>query len=241
MSEANKRSTLYVELDALFDTRMAILFQYGEEVVMEAFKENYANRRVDEFPGVDRADFEQRYAKRDRDVLLNAQITPVAEIIMEFIHRTIKASGATPFQYNPRVILNVHPYQLLSDEIEVIENGLRQITDDLCEIQVVNRSREEVTPTWVRQECQLLFMYDYWNWLELHSANKNFEKTACPLVQLHGPALFKSSSAIKEVGSYDPFMALEIISSPIIKVVHHSASVFSIDLNRFVTANRPTD
>ena len=48
-----KKQGIYISLDALLDTRLATLFQLNEEIMKQNLSNNYFNRQIDIFKGVD--------------------------------------------------------------------------------------------------------------------------------------------------------------------------------------------
>lgn len=238
MSQDPERTTFYTDLDSLFDLRLGVLRQYGDEVVHNQFKNDYANRNHDEFPGVDLKDFRERYANRSKRDLRHTAITPVITLLEEFNRRSLKAIYNTPYQRQPRLMLNIHPFKLSEAEVRIIVGGIQTVTENMCDVQIVEMPLDELTPLFVKRECQVMVMYDYCRWMDLHAENGNWSKVTCPTVQLLGPALYKSESAMKLVGNYDPFTAAESLAAPFIRLVHRPVSMYSLDLKRFVDSIR---
>jgi len=221
-------STIFVELDALLDTRLAILANLNDEDLIKILKADYQHRPMDVFPGVNDDEFKELYKNRDKYILKNAIITPIGRLLREFSEKTLNQVLNTPFHYAPKVILNVHPYKLNDDEVSTIVTALRAVTNDLCDIEITNLPYEEITPAYVKRNISLLILYEYYKWLEVHSSNGMFNKITCPEVSMMGPAIY-FKKITKEILQSDenPFEAIELLASPLIGLKLLSIDNFS--------------
>lgn len=225
-------ATIYVSIDALFDTRLSILHAMDPAKLDPVVEEKYFGRKFDEFDGYNTKSFQDRYDKRDIAALKDAMITGIIPIISYFAKTTLKARVSTPFRRQPKLELNIYPYNLSEKAIKTIIHGLKIVTEGLIDIEVVRYSLEELTPSFVKSNYIDMVMYDYWNWLECHAKNKNFESVQCPEVTLIGPMLVKSREAWEECKAVDIFPIIEQYSSLFIKLVLYPVSYFCVDLER---------
>lgn len=231
-------ATIMVTMDALLDTRLATLFMMSPEKTQALLESgNYHSRTVDEFEGFDREEFKQRYAARDLHTLRHAMLTGVMRIINYFNKQTLKAILNTPLMKQSRLELNIWPYVDLPDELTVpILNALRALTGDKIDIALVNYSYEELTPSYVQSSYVAMVMYDYWNWLEVHSVNKNLVRTQIPNVALVGPQLIKDSESAEELKYTNTWEIIEKYSRPYVNLQLFPIMGFSTDLDRYVSA-----
>ena len=223
-------STLYVELDSLLDTRFATLFSMGEEVALKAIDHAYHDRVTDFFPGVDYAAYQKAYDARDKRILKHAMITPVADLIVDFAKSTLENVSSSPFQYKPKLELNLHPYKLDEEEQNLILALIIQRTAGLLEISIIDKPPEEITPYFVKHRYAVMVMYRYDLWLEMHANNKKFDKTTAPEVAMLSPAVyFKEQKTIPD--DVKPvFEDMQRLAAPLIGLQLLPADVFSMML-----------
>lgn len=213
--EEQKFSSLMISLDELMDTRLAALATMGEETMSKVFglKHQYFERLIDLFPGIDNQRFLEIYSNRDKKLLQMAGVTRLKGLLQEFAEKTSQQVLSTPFHYHPRIILNIHPYDLTEAEIKVLIQTVRSITKDLADVQVVNMHYKQITPSYVKKELSIFVMYEYYKWLDHFSENKYFEKVTCPEVALLGPAIyFRKPQQIDT----DPFKDMQELAKPFI-------------------------
>lgn len=234
MSE-QQLSVFHVDIDCLLDTRLAVLASFGEEPLKAAFEVNYYNRQQDRFVGVDPKEFEERYKLRDKRTLRESLPTPIVQMAIEFAETTGRNSEKTPFKTEPKIEINIYPYQLSEEEIGVLVDTFAALTNQTAHIEIVRRSYEEITPSFVKKNISVMVMYHYFEWLEFHSANENFRRVTCPNVTLLGPALYfrelptqADMLRLKELKLPSHFRAVEITSAPFINLALVPIEMFSI-------------
>lgn len=219
---------MYVELDCLLDTRMATLFQMGEEFATKAFDFGYHDRLTDLIPGIDYTEFKKQYDQRDKTVLKNAMVTPVISMIKEFSEQTRQNTINSPFHYTPKIVLNVHPYVLNEEEMKLLGNRIHKASMGLADVDVICKPLEEITPLYVKLNFSLMVVYRYDEWLEIHCLNKLFEKTIAPEVTMIGPSVyFKKPEVIPKEGE-NPFKDMEEQASVLIGLQLRPVSLFSL-------------
>lgn len=231
MSEFETAS-IYVDLDSLFDTRLATIHQFGIEKVAETLKGEYFTRISDEFDGIETELFQKAYQDRNAHTLKNALITPVVELITQFAKQTLIALVSSPFRRQPKVSVNTYPYQLPEEAISGIIAGLRSATNELLDIEVISLSLEEVTPSYIKKNFVMVVMYDYVKWLDIHSENKNLLNTQCPQVMLIAPRLLKSKEVLRQVRLDTAVEALEKHASIFINLMLYPVQTFCVNMDR---------
>lgn len=225
------QSTLYVDLDCLLDLRLGVLASFGLDAVEKAFAADYANRLYDEFPGVDTAAFKARYAQCEKAHLADAMVTPILRLVSTFANETLKAILTTPIHQQPKLLLNIYPYSFSEAEIATLISVIRARTQARIDIEVVNMSRDAVTPRWVKAHVKGMVVYDYWNWLDIHCKNGEFKLCPCPSVDLIAPMLYKDKEAAKANSEIaKAFTGIEVLASPLIGLSLYPISYFSADL-----------
>lgn len=243
MSDASF-STFLVDLDCLVDTRFSVLSSYGDDAFQKAFDEKYYTREIDDFVGIDFNDFKTRYENRDKTVLKNAAGTPAVFMLADFCKSTLDLIGTSPFHLIPKILINTYPYKINEEEKTILLNSFIHLTNEKAMVELVHLSKEEITPSFVKREISIMMMYDYYKWLEIHSANENFKKITCPSVTLLGPAIYfkglpnvQEQQAIKEA-KVSAFRAMEITAAPLINLKLLPIDLFSISLK--LKRHKPT-
>lgn len=216
MSNELNNSTVLIELDALLDTRLATVASFGDSALDALFQSDYHNRLMDSFPGVDKAAYDLAYSKRDKTILKNAIITPIAEMIKEFTFNTLKQLLNSPFHYQPKILVNIHPYKLTDSEISILMSSLIAITNKKADIQVIDVAYKDITPSYVKNHISIMVLYEYYKWLEIHSLNEKFKKVTCPEVTLIGPALIFTDQASQITDIKESFEAVQTLAAPLI-------------------------
>lgn len=222
---------IYVDIDALFDTRMVTLMDFGIDKVEHHVPRDYYEREMDCFEGITLEEFEERYNKRDINTLKRAVITPIAAYIHDFAKRTLVALVSSPLRRQPKVCLNLYPYILDEKSVEMIILGLRAVTKNIIDVEAIYMTPEELTPQHVKENFAQLVMYSYWNWLEIHSLNKNLEHCSCPSVGLIGPQLVREKKATRST-TFDIYGAIETYTRLFIKLQLYPISMFNADVRR---------
>jgi len=225
-----KISTLFVEIDTLLDTRMATINTMGVDALKAVLDSGYHDRPFDIFPGIDDDIFKQTYAKRDKTTLAQAMVTPVSQIVKEFVVSTLDNINNSPFHYKPEVMLNIHPYVLEEEEIDVIIRAVKSLTMGMCDIEVVDMSQEQITPLFVKVNLSVMIMYHYDMWLEVHSLSGDFKKHTAPDVTLMAPRIYFKKPKNQPDPDMDPFSAMEKLVSPLIHLVLLPVETFSMVL-----------
>lgn len=195
----DRYSNIYIELDCLMDTRIGtILTYYGEKTAIDVINNGYSDREYDEFYNIDYDEFNSIYKSRDKNVLFNSIRTNLIYLINDLIQETIKNNIGSPIQLIPKITLNIHPYELMDKEIELIKLVLAKTTNRTCDIEIVNLDYSSLTPNFFGKETTVAFMYDYHLWLEAQALNKNLDNKACPHLNIITPRLYKKKLTKKD-------------------------------------------
>lgn len=223
-------STLLVDLDSILDTRFGLLASIDTTYAENAIKAGYHQRTVDDFPDVPFETFESLYRDRTKLALEKTRITPIALMVNDFVNKTIDMSLNSPYKMLPRVMINVHPYELSPEEETLIIQGLIGVVDQRADIQLVSYSVEKIHPLFVKRYLSMMIMYRYDEWLKIHAYGDGFKKVNCSDIGLIGPEIsfIKNEQDVKE----NPYRAAEFMFQPIIGLKLIPVNNFSILLNQ---------
>lgn len=232
-----KTTAILIELDCLLDTRLGTLVEhYSEDQVLEVLKSNYHEREFDNFPGIDYEEFQERYRKRDKRVLLNSMRTSILPMVLDFVKHTTMGSISTPFVYVPKVIVNTYPYDLTLEEQEIFKDLIFTITNGMSDIEIVRMSYSELTPGWLNNNVGVMVIYGYEDWLEAHARSGVFKRKTCPDVTMIAPAIYKKpylterEREIHQSLSTHPFMFLSKQLEMIVRAYFIPVGVFCLPM-----------
>lgn len=227
-----EKAVIYIDLDSLFDTRMATLLKLGADKIEKNIPHGYYERHADSFIDVADEDFAKAYQARDEETLRLAVITPVMGHVCDFIRRTNVATTTTPFERDPKVIINTYPYQLSDVMISSIVEGVKIVTKGSADIEAQSLSFEALTPSYIKKNFVQMVMYHYAHWAEVNLANESLLKEQCSMVQLVGPMLMKSKEAVKEMSGVNVYAATQNYFRPFINLTLFPVNFFCADMNR---------
>lgn len=232
MANAGTYQTIYVSLDALLDTRIATVARIDQELAAKALLGNYHKREIDDFEGIDRQQFLDLYRKRDMETLAAARPTGFLFGLNDMLRQLSEQALTQPFHDGGHVVVNTHPYELTEEEISELGKSIAIWVGDHAKVELIHLSDEELTPAYCKARFSLMVMYEYENWMNVHS--EAFKRCRLPTVMLMAPAIYFNKVPTKEElerelkESMHPLRALEWLASPIIELKLMDVTLFSI-------------
>lgn len=200
---------MYVELDALFDTRLSIINLLNKNLSLELLgNENYTLRYFDEFDYISNNVFNNYYKNRNKTVLQNSYITKLIELVVfeldVILSKKIDINDNTPVKLD----VNVYPYELTDDEKEKIKEALLiyNIVPEV-EIQIINISTEDLTLNQIGSNYSMAMMYDVTSWLEYQLA-VSLNSSAIDTV-IYGSALLKEALVFKDTKALENLFKMQ--------------------------------
>jgi len=227
-------SVFFTELDAIIDTRMGTLMRIDPNRLEDYIKGGYFTRDRDVFKGVDQNKFQELYKNRDKLTLQASMMTPIVNYIRDFCQRTYEGNIKTPFLREPRIVVNLYPYQLTEDEKELLKKGLQIRTGKITKIEFVYMKYEDISPGYLKQETSVIAIYDPYEWLETHSKNNNLRKNSCPMVTMIGPLLIRNINDLT-INALELQRYMEMLAKPFIDLELMVSKLFSAN----VSVNKP--
>lgn len=224
---------IYIDLDAILDTRLGTLSKYDQELAIRVLMSgNYHNRKEDVFEDISKEEFRELYSKRDKEILATSALTNISKVLKELISDIIKQSIATPYQSGVKVTINVFPYKLDDIEKEEISIAMEAIASGVAIIEIINVSPEELTPAYCKQSFSVMIKYDYEDWMNIQT--KAFETKRLSDIVLFAPGIFfgqiPTENEIENFAkdAFHPLRAIEILASGIIGMRLLDVEFFSI-------------
>ncbi len=135
-------TTMLVELDSILDTRLGVLLDIAPEKVPPLLADAYHGRLWDVFPGVDLLTYQRRYTGRDASILKNTWSTPMADLMADFVMKTLQQTLRTPFHKVPKIEINAYPYQLSDADATTIISAVVAKTNQQCDVSLVSYSQK---------------------------------------------------------------------------------------------------
>lgn len=218
---------ILISLDALLDTRSGALFRLDSDATSRLLKSRYyAGRVIDDFPGVDMAKYKAIYDQRDKRVLKYSSITNTVGIVHDFVQRVMNKNLNAPVDMDVEVHLNIHPYKLTDNEKKTLIIALGCKLPLAPNVIVVDYSLDYLNPIFVKNTYNTMVMYDFFEWLEIHSANKLIEKHPVPEVTIFTPALLKFKDETTPTNLAEQFTNVMTVMQPFINVLFLPVDVF---------------
>lgn len=224
---------IFVDLDALFDTRLAVLDNLDPLLAAYVLENGYFTREDDSFKYCDFELFKQLYDARDNDILAKSVITNVKSIIVDFVkdcENTFKG------KVTPNVYINVYPYKIKSSVCGDLLKPLYKMTNGRANIHLVNMSEKELTVDVCRDNLSFVIKYDFMPWLLSLGQQKDILTKPINEVTLIAPRLYQSGKPAQnhedlsrnEIPAY---RCAEIFFAPYITLELLVPELFSASLN----------
>ncbi|QVD49399.1 hypothetical protein LUCX_329 [Xanthomonas phage vB_XciM_LucasX] len=216
MSFKTEESVIYVELDALMDTRLPTLGLISSQAAVEASTDpRYFERVIDDFEpicGISKDTFRTLYAKRDTEILKASVITEMVFILDGIVRQLEEEARSTPFISRVRVEVNYYPYVLDEGEREMIATAIMARCGVETLVELIRLDPSVITPTRCRDRYSGMILYNFHDWMKHHL--KAFESVKMPRVTVVAPALYydvvPASDAFVEDGLSEHITAFEL-------------------------------
>lgn len=184
---------VYVELDALLDTRLAVMNSIDPQAAVAMVRaEEYYTRLSDDFSkltGVAHETYQAAWESRDEEALRHSIKTHMPLMLSELMNRLEVQEENAPYAEELALEVNIWPYKNLSDaerdtlQLAVLAHaGIQTIPTIVC------MNPKDLTPRKIKAEYSGLIMYNLRDWLQHHV--EAFTRCGCPAVAVLAPALF---------------------------------------------------
>lgn len=230
MSEL-KRDVIYVDLDALLDTRLGCLATIRDEYAFNAMKGDYFTRESDTFPDMSLEDFKEVYALRDMTVLKRSILTNVIFLLSGFVKSSMEESVTGGQNLGLEVSVNTYPYEMAQEERLELIQLLQLKLGPQVEVSAIHLSNEQLTPEVCKENYQAMVRYSFHDWVQIHL--EAWKKTKMPSVAFYAPALYAKIPTNAEITELrelklNPFQATELACAPLFALRLLEPNMFSI-------------
>ena len=199
------KSTLYIDLDSLYDTRLAILEAVDPAYASYMMTHGYFNRVVDKFEFIDDATYSLIWRTRSMNILKNAITTPMVKFIGRFLLDSIERRESSPFDADIKIYLNIWPYKMTKQQAEQLAQPvLNIIKDQEVELNIINMKPSDITVKWCREHLAVMVMYDWGIWIDANfeNGNKGFLENTIPDICVIVPELYNYRWTQKQEDTY---------------------------------------
>ncbi len=191
---------IYLELDALLDTRLAVLHGIDPDAAVKVVQDDrYYHRLSNNFSwaGVSKETFDIAWDARTADCLPDATITQIPFMLADLVQRLELAHMDSPTARKPLVEVNVWPYQLTENErVGVVNAVMRRAGLDTVVRAVSFDPTVELTMQRLRKEYASLFMYNFTEWVNAHQ--QEMQRVIAPRTTVFAPTLFELREPTEE-------------------------------------------
>jgi hypothetical protein len=232
----NDIQTFMVDLDSIFDTRLATLFLHDQKSAEQSISTiDYYRRKDDSFHNTPFEVFKTLYKDRNIETLKHSIKTPFVSFLLDFVKGTYQNSVNGFEQKKPKILFNIFPYKISEEDLTAIRDVFIGLTSGFSLLEFIDLPIEQITPIFLRDRIGAFSLYNYTDWLEIHAANDNLKKVSIPAVSLFGPKLHFKKVSVEEKNfllqnKIDPFDQLQKLANPFVNLKLLDIVMYSADL-----------
>ena len=227
----NVFKNIYIDLDALLDTRLGTLYYLDRNLYnyyLTDGSEYYKNRIIDEFEYIPSKVFKWYYKKRDINTLKHSKLTPVVFVVNIVIKDMLsKRILADKNIKKLNIDINIHPYKLDKNTKEIIKGiVLDKITHkEFVNVNIIDIDYERLDI----RSCEgygAMYMYNGIDWLNIRGLKKDIDINI-PNTHLVLPYLLEKPVIFKENFIEKYFNSIEEIFKYYISLDFNRVELFS--------------
>jgi hypothetical protein len=232
------KAGIVVDLDALFDTRLATLDLLDPLLAAHALQNGYLDREEDAFKFCNHELFRRVYAKRDEETLGRSRMTQIKGIVIDFMKDGINRFKTERTKAYVNVYINVWPYKIAEDAVGEILKPFYDVVGGMANIHVVNLRPEDLTPDVCKKHFSYIIKYDFMEWLVKLGELGLIQNNPMQGITLVAPRIFPSGKPPAIVleqesrGKMEPYQCAEFFFAPYIKLELYITRLFSANLEQ---------
>lgn len=192
---------IYIDFDALFDTRITLLSSINEDIAVKVFNNDYDRRTSDIFDIIPYSVFNAYYENRNKNILLYSLPTFIYKVL-ETITLDFYSNLKNKEVELQTMYVNTFPYTFNQEELDrfkiTFENYIKNVT-----VEFINHSDYDLTPAILDSyKIGNIVKYNGIDWLEQQNRLLNIVDNPMLNKNLYVPALinFKLNTKItKEI------------------------------------------
>lgn len=193
-------SKIYVDIASLLDLRAAVLLQLAKKDALLEYlnSEEYNFRQIDEFPLVNKVDYDRINTEKPIDLIPCSVVTYILTSLKSKLNNLEKRNNFYNEKKVPEVLLNIYPFELSESQANILQNMLFVKLETNTMVTIIRMSPKEVTPYFIKNSGIITtFMYDFKAWMGEHSAV--LEKTKLTDTLMYFPSLYHEKHDEKEL------------------------------------------
>jgi hypothetical protein len=238
---------IYLDLDSLFDTRLAILEHIDPIYAISVYENGYLTRTEDAFPYLDKVKFKEIFDQRDNDILSKSLMTSVYQLVKEQILDTLDNIYNTPGPRTMELVINVWPYDIDPEGLKLILKPFYDLSNERLTVRAIDIDPKVLPLEFFKMDYSLIIMYDYVRWFYNIMDKESTITNRIPRTNLVVPKLFLEESYNEreleelEKEQMNPFKGMELLCAPIIGLDFTDILVFSALLDPDFIKKRKLD
>lgn len=199
-------NSVFVELDAILDTRLAVVSSLNPEAGAKlAGSLAYYRRRSDDFSsitGIPHEEYKEAYAKRTSDILRSSVMTGIPRILSRLIGDLEYEKHVSPTNAALEVEVNMYPYDIEYHVQQRICDALAHYCGKETIIKPVDLPMEHLPATYFKERFGGMVFYNANDWLVAQFESMR----GCPLPRLTlvAPALYQGPIPTDDELRIDP-------------------------------------
>lgn len=197
---------LLVDIECLFDTRIGVVCDNKPESLNSINYKEYSKRPKDSSEYIHLDNFEEAFANRKKSCLLSAPQTKLLYGLAETVLAIESKKSDDPTIGDTEILVNFTPFEFDEEEKRIITEGIASVLPSFCVVKPVSVPLIAVTPSYLRDNVDCWYVYEFNKWLGLQF--ENLKKVQIPTVSIMTPALFAG-----DVGDSEMFADTEISMS----------------------------
>lgn len=212
---------IHVSLDAIFDTRLGLVVQENPAALDTLDIKAYKLRPKDDEHHIPVPQFAEKYSKRNKKTLLLSKQTELLYGLGKMAIELEKKKSFDPMVEDTHFVINFAPYDCSAEEMAILCEGIAAVLPDFCTVSSCHRSLENMTPSFIKDNVDAWYMYEFNQWLSIHAEELKSVRT--PGLSIMTPKLYAG-----DIGEDSMFGEIELGLSQSFKLHYQPVSHFSI-------------
>ena len=237
MSLSDAIQNIYIELDAILDTRLGVLWQMDSKKAEGLLYNGYHQRQIDNFSlldsTIDHNEYLANYAKRNVETLKVSRLTNLVYLINR-ISIDLEDEGLRgPKVDGVEVTVNIYPYDLSAVEADVLKDSVQSHLGLMTGVNVISEPLTSLTPKVIKDKYSAIILYNFRDWISKLNPD-DLVAHKFPTIRVIAPAIYEHSIPTEKdllddnKRRIDPFAELEIETLQFFSLVMTDIRFFSI-------------
>ena len=201
-NEKIKNKNIFIDIDALFDLRLPLLYTLLKGGSDDFFKvmKTYDKRYIDEFRPIPKDVFEAYYRNLNKSIFKLAAPTPMFDFVIQLAIELKNSLINNGEEYNIDLYVNVYPFKFNANEIIHLTNAINNVIKlDFVKVKMVSMDNSQIEPKWLKDRIYALIKYNGLEWAEHQIATYKLIEQPLLDMLLVVPALLKGNGEIKKL------------------------------------------